>query len=59
GKSTVLELSNAMDPGIRIPFWQEITKMAAGKSVKKRLDEVNTYALTLQSAAGGNKTEIR
>lgn len=59
GKSTVLELSNAMDPGIRIPFWQEITKMAAGKSVKKRLDEVNTYALTLQSAAGGNTTEIR
>ena len=58
GKSTVLELSNAMDPGIRIPFWQEITKMAAGKSVKKRLDEVNLYALTLQSAAGST-TEIR
>lgn len=59
GKSTTLELTNAMDPGIRIPFWQEITKMAAGKSVKKRLEEVNTYALALQSAAGQSNTEVR
>ena len=51
GKSTVVELSNVMDPGIRIPFWQEITKLAASKSVKKRLDEVNVYALAIQSAA--------
>lgn len=49
GKSTIVELSNAMDPGIRIPFWQEITRMAAGKSVKRRLDEVNDYALAIQS----------
>ncbi len=49
GKSTIVELSSAMDPGIRIPFWQEITKMAACKSVKRRLDEVNGYAMALQS----------
>lgn len=59
GKSTLVELTNVMDPGIRIPFWQEITKMAAGKSVKRRLDEVNGYALAIQSGQLDGRTYTR
>lgn len=44
GNYTIVELSNALDPGIRVPFWQEITKVAATRHVKKRLDEVASYA---------------
>lgn len=44
---TTVELSNALDPGIRVPFWQDITKMAASKLVKRRLDAVCAYAQQL------------
>ncbi|MBY0358700.1 MAG: SRPBCC family protein [Candidatus Obscuribacterales bacterium] len=44
GKHTIVELTNTIDPGIRIPFWHEITKLAATKHVKKRLEEVAHYA---------------
>ena len=53
---TVVELSNAIDPGIRVPFWQDITKMAASKMVKRRLDAISTYAEQLQR---NDKTAIR
>lgn len=46
--STNVELTNAIDPGIRVPFWQDITKMAASKMVKRRLDAVCAYAEQLQ-----------
>lgn len=49
GTQTIVELSNALDPGIRVPFWQEITKVAASRHVKKRLDEISAYVETLQS----------
>lgn len=49
--STNVELSNAIDPGIRVPFWQDITKMAASKMVKRRLDAVCAYAEQLQKTA--------
>ena len=44
---TTVELTNAIDPGIRVPFWQDITKIAASKMVKRRLDAVNAYASQL------------
>ena len=53
---TVVELSNAIDPGIRVPFWQDITKMAANRMVKRRLDAVGAYAEQLQK---GDKLVIR
>lgn len=46
--TTNVELSNSIDPGIRVPFWQDITKLAASRLVKKRLDAVSTYAEYLQ-----------
>ena len=49
--STSVELTNAIDPGIRVPFWQDITKMAASKMVKRRLDAVCAYAEQLQKTA--------
>lgn len=49
--STSVELSNAIDPGIRVPFWQDITKMAASKMVRRRLDAVCAYAEHLQKTA--------
>ncbi len=52
GKSTLVELSNAIDAGIRVPFWQDITKMAASRSVKKRLDAVCAYAEHLTQKDG-------
>lgn len=48
GKATVVELSNAIDPGIRVPFWQDITRLAANRLVKKRLESVTAYAERLQ-----------
>lgn len=48
GSQTIVELSNALDPGIRVPFWQEITKAAASRHVKKRLEEISTYIETQQ-----------
>ncbi len=45
---TKVELSNAIDPGIRVPFWQDITRLAASRMVKRRLDAVSTYAENLQ-----------
>ncbi len=44
GSSTVVELSNAIDPGIRVPFWQDITKLAAHRMIKRRLESVTAYA---------------
>ncbi|MBX9571180.1 MAG: SRPBCC family protein [Candidatus Obscuribacterales bacterium] len=49
--STNVELTNAIDPGIRVPFWQDVTKMAASKLVKRRLDAVCAYAEQLQKTA--------
>lgn len=46
--TTNVELSNAIDPGIRVPFWQDITKLAASRLVKRRLDAVCAYAEHLQ-----------
>lgn len=46
--STMVELSNAIDPGIRVPFWQDITKMAANRLVKHRLEAVTAYAEELE-----------
>ena len=51
GNSTIVELSNACDPGIRVPFWQDIAKMASSKAVKRRLDAVCTYAEQLNQKA--------
>jgi len=53
---TVVELSNTIDPGIRVPFWQDITKMAANRMVKRRLDAISAYAEQLER---GDKTVIR
>jgi hypothetical protein len=54
GQSTLVELSNAIDAGIRVPFWQDITKMAASRSVKKRLDAVCQYAESLKKTESTN-----
>ncbi len=48
--STVVELSNEIDPGIRVPFWQDITKVAATRLVKRRLEAVCAYAEELQKS---------
>lgn len=48
GHSTLVELSNTIDPGIRVPFWQDITKLAASRLVKRRLEAVTAYAEHLQ-----------
>jgi len=48
--STVVELSNEIDPGIRVPFWQDITKVAASRLVKHRLEAVSAYAEELQKS---------
>lgn len=40
GQNTTLNLSSSADPGLRIPFWKELTKMATTKHVKKRLEDV-------------------
>lgn len=53
---TVVELSNAIDPGIRVPFWQDITKMAASRLVKRRLEAVTAHAEHLQKE---EKTALR
>lgn len=44
GTSTVLQLTSAIDPGIRIPFWQEIAHAQANKSVKETLEEIARLA---------------
>lgn len=49
GSHTLVELSNSLDPGIRVPFWQELTKAAAARHVKKRLEDITTYVETMQS----------
>lgn len=49
--SSTVVLTNAIDPGIRVPFWQDITKMAASKAVKRRLDAVCAYAEQLNKIA--------
>lgn len=49
---TVVELKNVLDPGLRVPFWQDITRMAATKNVKQRLHEVASYAEQLEQRVG-------
>jgi hypothetical protein len=44
GVSTILQLTSAIDPGIRIPFWQEIAHAQASKSVKETLEEIARLA---------------
>lgn len=44
GVSTVLSLTSTIDPGIRIPFWQDIARAAANKNVAETLHEIATLA---------------
>lgn len=44
GVSTVLALTSTVDPGIRIPFWQNIARAAAEKSVRETLQEIAELA---------------
>ncbi|MBX9687593.1 MAG: hypothetical protein K2X27_12875 [Candidatus Obscuribacterales bacterium] len=53
--STTVMLSNEIDPGIRVPFWQDITKMAASRMVKRRLDAICAYAEQLQKTENCNQ----
>lgn len=54
GQSTKVELSSYLDPSIRVPFWQELTKMSSLKFVRKRLACVQAEAEKLEKEA---KTE--
>lgn len=44
GSKTMVSLTSVSDPGLRIPFWKELTKMATVKHVKKRLHAVTQDA---------------
>lgn len=44
GVSTVLALTSTIDPGIRIPFWQNIARVAAEKNVRETLQEIADLA---------------
>ncbi|HEY9713790.1 MAG TPA: hypothetical protein V6C72_09985 [Chroococcales cyanobacterium] len=49
GNATVVNLSSRLDPGLRVPFWKEITKVATTKHVKERLSAVRHDAEILES----------
>ncbi len=51
GQNTTVQLSSFADPGLRIPFWKELTKMATTKNVKKRLNDVRHDAEAHNSLA--------
>lgn len=40
GNNTLVNLSSRLDPGLRVPFWKEITKAATTKHIKERLSSV-------------------
>jgi hypothetical protein len=40
GQETEVDLSSSLDPGVRVPFWKEISKMATMKHIRKRLEDV-------------------
>jgi len=48
GENTIVDLSSSLDPGLRVPFWREITKMATMKHIRKRLDDVQHDAESAQ-----------
>lgn len=44
GVSTVLQLTSSVDPGIRIPFWQDIARGQASRSGEHTLHEIAALA---------------
>jgi hypothetical protein len=48
GENTIVDLTSSLDPGLRVPFWKEITKMATMKHIKKRLADVQHDAESAQ-----------
>lgn len=44
GSSTVLQLTSVIDPGIRVPFWQDISRAQAARSVREILGQIAAIA---------------
>ena len=44
GQKTLVCLSSCSDPGLRVPFWKDLTKMATSRHIKKRLAEMKEDA---------------
>jgi hypothetical protein len=44
GKSTKVTLTSFLDPGVRVPFWRQISRAATIHMVRNRLSELETEA---------------